>query len=114
MRHDVEMTGTVAAVTLEGSVTIAHAAEFKELLVRVVSGATEVVVDMEKITHLDLSGIQLFCSACRSAEDGGVRLRQREMGSEVIASALDEAGFNRLETCAEQRCDTCFWKGEVA
>ena len=71
MRHEEKMTGTVATVALEGNVTIAHAAELKELLARVVSEATEVVVDMEKITQLDLSGIQLFCSACLSAEGGG-------------------------------------------
>ncbi|VFQ44634.1 STAS domain-containing protein [Desulfoluna butyratoxydans] len=114
MHHEVKMTGTAAAVTLEGSVTIAHAAELKELLVGVVSEATEVVVHMENISHLDLSGIQLFCAACRSAEDGGIRLLQERTDSEVIREALVEAGFYRRGICAEQRCETCFWKGDVS
>jgi len=114
MEYEVEHNDTVATVTIKGSVTIDHAAELKELLNRVVSEATEVVVNMGNITHLDLAGIQLFCAASRSAEGGGARLLPERSGSEVIHAALMEAGFNRRDTCAEQRCETCFWKGDVS
>ncbi|SCY34446.1 STAS domain-containing protein [Desulfoluna spongiiphila] len=114
MQYEVEHNDTVAIVTLTGSVTIEHAAELKELLNRVLTEATEVVVNMGNITHLDLAGIQLFCAACRSAEGGGTRLLPKLTGSEVIPAALMEAGFNRRDTCAEQRCETCFWKGDVS
>jgi len=114
MEYEIDINGTVAAVTLTGGVTIEYAVQLKELLSRVLPDATEVIVNLENITHLDLSGIQLLCAASRSLEGGRTTLVAEWGDGEVVHAALVEAGFNRHGVCAEQRCETCFWKGDSA
>lgn len=112
MEHKIEKNGTVATLTLGDELTIEHAAELKEILTTVLFESAKTVVCLDNVGRMDLSCIQLFCGANRSFENNEKRLTPESCNSDVIESALLEAGFSSSGGCPENFCEKCFWKGE--
>ena len=113
MEHKIEKNGRVTTLTLDGALTIEHAAELKAILSTVLFESTQTVVCLDNVSCMDLSSIQLFCAANRSFENNKKRLTPQIGNSDVIESALLEAGFSSSGECPENFCEKCFWKGEV-
>jgi anti-anti-sigma factor len=113
MEHKIEENGTVTTLTLDGDLTIEHAAALKKILATVLFESTQTVVCLDNVRCMDLSCIQLFCAANRSFENTKKRLTPQIGNSDVIESALLEAGFSSSGECPENFCEKCFWKGEV-
>lgn len=113
MEHQIGKNGTVTTLTLDGALTIEHAAELKTILSTVLMESTQTVVCLDNVSGMDLSSIQLFCVANRSFENTEKRLTPKSCNSPVIESALLEAGFSSSGECPENFCEKCFWKGEV-
>ncbi|MBI9091725.1 MAG: STAS domain-containing protein [Desulfobacterium sp.] len=113
MEHQIEKNGTVTTLTLDGRLTIEHAAELKLILSTVLFESTQVVVCLDNVSAMDLSSLQLFCGANRSFENKEKRLTPENGNSDVIESALLEAGFSSRGECPENFCEKCFWKGDI-
>lgn len=72
-----ERHGDVCVFTLAGEVDVYTAPKLKEVLVAAIeSGCAKVLVDMDKVSFIDSSGLGVLVSALRRARerDGGVRL----------------------------------------
>ncbi len=113
MEHKIEKNATVTTLTLDGGLTIEHAAELKTIFSTVLVESTQTVVCLDNVSCMDLSSIQLFCGANRSFENNEKRLTPKSCNSDVIESALLEAGFTSRGECPEKFCEKCFWKEGV-
>ncbi|UFS71326.1 STAS domain-containing protein [Geomonas sp. RF6] len=100
----------VLEITVQGPVTIAEAARFKEVLVEALGAADEVVVDLRGVTGMDLTSLQLLCAAHGSALAAQKSLTVAPAGNEVYVKVVEEAGFQCHVGC-QREAKSCIWTG---
>lgn len=100
-------------IVLGGELTIGHAQELKTSLKEAVDGYNSVVVQFGDIADIDLSCLQLLCSAHKSA------MKQKKTFSfgghvpDAFSRAFADAGFIRDAGCRLDPGETCLWVREV-
>lgn len=82
-------------VTMDGNMTIEYAAELKDVLLKAVD-SKGIILDMKKVTLLDLSCIQLLWAARQSMAEKGMQIESRGALPEVIRIKQEEAGFEAI------------------
>jgi anti-anti-sigma regulatory factor len=104
-----QQSGNQGNVTLEGSLAVGQAEELRMLLIKALIDADQVNVDFGTVTDIDLSCLQLLCSAHRSA----VRMNKRLVFSSgtpaEFRQAVVEAGYARSTGCRLDRNNSCLW-----
>jgi anti-anti-sigma factor len=104
-----EKKGSVGLVKLMGDVNIAHAADLKAALLKAMGRADTVYLDMADVTCVDMSCLQLLCSAHRTA----VRMKKTITWNSAIPEAVSrtstEAGFLRHCGCVLDTGKSCIW-----
>ena len=98
-------------LTLSGELTIAHAEHLKTTLKETMDQTDHVVLDLKQVTEMDLSSLQLFCSAHRTAAASGKQLRFGCQPPGVLDQTLFSAGFVREIGCDCKTVDKCLWSG---
>ncbi|HLK19931.1 MAG TPA: STAS domain-containing protein [Bryobacteraceae bacterium] len=81
-------------IRLEGESNIASASELKEALLEGLAGGGELHVNLEQLTSLDLSAMQLIWSAGKEAERAGVKFVVAL--PEALSPAVRQAGFEQF------------------
>lgn len=99
---------TPSEITLEGELLIERAAELKDKVSRALEGSPVLTIDLGGATDMDLSFLQLLCSAHKAAMEGGKTLRLRG-GAETFGRRVIEAGFNRKQACDKEADSMCFF-----
>lgn len=59
--------GSSVTVTISGTLTIEGAAELQKAFAGVVSAAPRVALDLRQLEDLDMTILQMLCSACKTA-----------------------------------------------
>jgi anti-anti-sigma regulatory factor len=67
MLYEMKQSGDVWVLTLAGDCTIERAAELRKALLQALDSSAHLVVNPENVTAVDLSFLQLLCSAHRTA-----------------------------------------------
>ncbi len=102
-------------LTLQGELTIPHAGEFRSALSGLLKGEGNdcVSIHLEGVTEIDLSGLQLLCSAHRSAAKLKKRLTLSGVPQELFGQIMETSGYVRLKDCEIHGAEGCFWvKGD--
>lgn len=86
-------SGESGRLTLRGDVTIQQAESLKEALLESISVSQRLELDMEKIERIDLSGLQLLCSAHRTLLSTGKDIQVIGAVPDVFRQTILEAGF---------------------
>lgn len=105
-----EQPGT-RVVSIRGSMTIPHGAEIRAVLLEALGDAETLVLDLEKVTEVDLIGLQFICSTHRSAIAGRKHFSVMKSGNRIIEEAMFAAGLVRLTGCLQAAENTCIWAG---
>lgn len=58
----VDTSGRFGVMSIEGELTAYHAVELKRTLIRVLGNIDHLVLDLERVTKVDISCLQLLCS----------------------------------------------------
>ncbi len=99
-------TGTL---TLDGALTIQRAEELKSFFLKALNSESHVVVRFDDVTEIDLSCLQLFCSAHRSFEESKMILTLDEPLPEALKQEVTEAGLWRPVSCSQNPDRPCLW-----
>ncbi|MHC1744220.1 MAG: lipid asymmetry maintenance protein MlaB [Syntrophobacteraceae bacterium] len=100
-----------AVLRLDGRCTIERADELKSMLLESLSRDDAIVIDLENLTEVDLSCLQLLCAAHRRSLRQN---KQMQLGADrpvVFDRAVRTAGFARTLGCHKDPGGTCLWKG---
>lgn len=94
---------------LSGSLTIQRAHEIKEILISWTTEAQDLVLDLSELTDLDVTGMQMLCSAHRTIlkKDGTLCLKKPL--PESVETTIRISGFNRLVPCKSGGNGACLW-----
>ena len=111
---DVEMTRSAETnvLKLKGSWTIERASELKQVLLEMLNSCDRMSIDLEELTDLDLSTMQLFCSAHRTSLRDGKHFALQEPKSQSVKRMAREAGFSRTLGCHKDPYKKCLWIGD--
>ncbi|MGC8494785.1 MAG: STAS domain-containing protein [Syntrophobacteraceae bacterium] len=97
---------------LRGDWTIERAGELKPALLEALANSEQIVIDMGELSGLDLSTIQLLCSAHRKSIRCGKQLGLGERKPEALKRMVREAGLVRTVGCHKDPCKSCLWTGD--
>ncbi|MBJ6749660.1 STAS domain-containing protein [Geomonas anaerohicana] len=101
--------GATETLMVTGSVTICEARDFRDALLATLEEVSEVRVDVSAISGIDLTGLQLLCSAHQSALRRGKNLHVYDGGNATFREAANGAGFQRHTGCPQDRACSCIW-----
>lgn len=102
----------IKVLNIAGEMTIAHAARLRTVLLDAIEGAGHVAVEIEKVSAIDLTGLQLLCSAHRTAcQRGGTFELLSVEQSEAVAEAAGIAGLLHQADCSGNEGKRCIWTG---
>ncbi|MBF0183402.1 MAG: STAS domain-containing protein [Magnetococcales bacterium] len=89
----VDESGTSGTLLLSGSLTIQHALALKEALVRAGSEVKQVVINLDQVSSLDLTALQLLCAAHRDWIKAGKKITREGNVPDIVNRVVRESGF---------------------
>ncbi len=104
-------TGTLM---LKGELTIQHGARLKEVLLSALDRTTNLSIALEGITEIDLSCLQVLCSAHRTAICSQKSIVVAGAWSEDCRSVVERSGYARSKSCGSPANVSCLWNQENA
>ncbi len=96
-------------VEISGRMTIQHADELRSMLLEAFDSAEQVRVEMNAITEIDLAGLQMICSAHRTAVVANKGLAVSGANNGAVRASAVSAGFYRHVGCRPDPTKTCVW-----
>ena len=103
-------SGSRGVIMLEGDITLPHMEELKGVLIKALVNADDVSLSMEHVREVDLSGLQLLCSAHRSAIRFKKQLAFSGRRPKALIDAVEAAGYARVTGCKLDHEKSCLWK----
>jgi len=98
-------------LSLACKLTIEKSEELKVILIKALERVKKLLIDPKKLTGIDVSCIQLFCSAARSFQEEKKQISFKSIqSSEVLKKVLINSGFAGNQCISEDFCKNCLWK----
>ena len=104
-----QQSGKQGHITLDGNLTVVQAEELRSLLIKAIIDAEQVCLDFGTVADVDLSCLQLLCSAHRSASRMKKSVSLSADWPEVFKKTVEEAGYSRSTGCRLDIDHTCLW-----
>ena len=89
--------------------TIETVADFQQRIRQGLNEAMTVVLEFDPELELDITALQLFCSACKTAAAEGKRFTYRGQPPKALLDLIVAAGAERHDHCVNND-STCFRK----
>jgi len=96
-------------ITQTGDLSIQHASGLKDTLIKALDSSDHVLLKLSECTGVDLSCIQLICSAHRTALKMNKVIELGDTLPDIIAQAVEDAGYFRDKGCPLDVSHTCLW-----
>lgn len=107
----VEKKENKSVVILNGDITVEHSDLLRNALLESLEGTDLIEVDFRNATTVDLSCLQLLCSAHRTSVNAGKSIELRPDHTEILKEAVRESGYPRYIGCTLETEKSCLWKG---
>lgn len=101
----------IRTISIAGDMTIPHISGIRDELLRELEGSEQAVVELGAVNSIDVTGLQLLCSAHRSFVKSGKQIAIPGLRSDAVRTAAESAGLPRNVCCvADSKCE-CLWSG---
>lgn len=107
--HTANQADSDGVITLEGPLTIQQAGEFKDTLMHSMECPELITLNLEKVSEIDISGLQILCSAYRTAVNGNKSMALTGGVPDAVKKAVEDAGFSCRGGCAAGPGKACPW-----
>ncbi|NTV49650.1 MAG: hypothetical protein HGB32_12020 [Geobacteraceae bacterium] len=98
-------------VTSGGRLTIENAAEFSRIVREALEASNVVALEFESEVEIDITGVQIICSGCRSAAAGGKIFTYHGSQPQALTDIITNSGAERHAVCKHNNDSTCIWFG---
>ena len=98
-------------VTSGGRLTIENAAEFSRILCEALEASKNVAIEFEPDVEIDITGVQVLCSACKSAAKAGSVFSYHGPQPQALAEVIASSGAERNAICKFNNNTNCLWFG---
>jgi ABC-type transporter Mla MlaB component len=96
-------------IMLEGELTLPYAEELKKTFVQAFANADCVSLTLADIQEVDLSVLQLFCSAHQGAMRSGKQLNIEGNLPQALRNSMGASGYSRRTGCPSACGTNCLW-----
>lgn len=109
-----EASGEEGILKVDGEISILCAGEFKNALTNSLERSNCLMLDLEAVSGMDVSCLQLICSAHRKAVLSEKQLILRGRLSDACRQIVKDSGYAREKGCMPDQDKPCLWaKGGV-
>ena len=98
-------------VTSGDRLTIENSADFSRIIREALEVSDHVAVEFEPSVEIDITGVQILCSACKSAANGGKLFSYHGPQPQALADIIASSGAERHVVCKHNNDSTCIWFG---
>jgi anti-anti-sigma regulatory factor len=98
-------------VTLSGNLTLTEAEDLRMILIKAIINVDQVFLTFGEIQDIDLSCLQLLCSAHRSAIRMNKTVAFSGPWTEPFRRVVHQAGYARSVGCSLDCTGSCIWMG---
>lgn len=106
---EIRRTDTEGELVMSGSLTVDNAGRIRKALLDSIERYDNVGLGIAEDSALDLSFLQLLCSAHQTAVAAGKNFRLRGTVSRNMAGMINESGYRRKTGCSRDRDGSCIW-----
>jgi anti-anti-sigma regulatory factor len=110
MTFQFEREGETGILTLTGSLTIDRANELRTMLLKNRKKIKQMVIKPVDVSAVDLTCLQILCSAHRLFVSENKRLSLSPDTDEVFQEMIERSGFTRIKACGLDLNSKCFWE----
>jgi anti-anti-sigma regulatory factor len=103
----IENRGNAKVLHLSGELVIQHANRLRSGFIESLRDANRIEIDLSAATDVDISFLQLLCSAHKSAIHAGKSVALDYSRSTVVTETIQRAGYFRHTGCMGN--EKCFW-----
>ena len=94
----------------DGELTVQRASDFKDMLTKAISEVNRLEINFDMVTEVDLTCLQLLCSAHKTCLKANKALSITGRQSEALKEAIKYAGYERHKGCKVAReKNKCLW-----
>lgn len=98
-------------VTSGDRLTIENAAEFARIVREALEASKSVAIEFESAVEIDITGVQVICSACKSAALGDKTFSYHGLQPQALSGIITSSGAERHAVCKHNNDSTCIWFG---
>jgi len=110
-RQDMDGAGKDEMVRFSGDLDIQRAGELRSTLLEALEESEAVSLEFGECAKVDLSVVQMLCSAHRTATKLHKLLRLSGSLPRGFLEAVEDTGYSRTSGCTYDREGTCLWVG---
>jgi anti-anti-sigma factor len=111
LSHTMRDNGNTLQITATGRLVIDTAAELQRLLLEQTGQADTIQLDLSALDDIDLAGLQVICSACRTNLDTHHHFNFTGCMNSGVQKIIGNAGLHRQATCKHNADLPCIWCG---
>jgi len=100
-------------ITIGGRLAIDTTAALKDFLLEQWPASKSIRLDSSALEEIDLTGMQLLCSACYTALSENRSFRFSGTPAPCIAQGVDNLGFQDHKLCKHNTNISCIWCGGI-
>ncbi|MHB8056841.1 MAG: STAS domain-containing protein [Desulfuromonadaceae bacterium] len=98
-------------ITSGDRLTIENAADFARIIREALEASHNVALEFKPTVEIDITGVQILCSACKSAATGGAILSYKGPRPQGLADMTAASGAERNAVCKHNNDSSCIWFG---
>jgi anti-anti-sigma regulatory factor len=93
--------------------TIETAGDFARLIREGLEASQKVSVEFEPEVAIDITGVQILCSACKTAAANGASFSFQGVRPRSLTDIIEACGAERRAACKQNNNSNCIWFGGV-
>ncbi len=105
----VEESGDKKTLSINGELKIQDAAELQKVLIESLENTEHLDLNLEEVTGIDMSCLQLLCSAHRTMSSSNKLLTISSSYTEAVREAVNDAGYQQSKGCESDKDESCLW-----
>ena len=98
-------------ITSGGRLTIENASDFSRTVRDALEASRVVAIEFEPAVEIDITGVQILCSACKSAANSGKTFSYHGAQPQALTDIIITSGAERHAACKHNNDSTCIWFG---
>ena len=105
----VEESADKKILTINGELTIQNIAELRKVLIESLKDTEHLALNLENITEVDMSCLQLLCSAHKTTIKSDKHFTLHGSSSAILWEAVKDSGYQQIKGCELVTDNSCLW-----
>jgi len=111
MPFTLSVSGDASIISSSNCLTIEAVDDFARIIREAFDRTTHILIEFDPLLEIDITGLQILCSACKSAAACGKTFSYRGALPQTLTDIISRSGAERHPVCKQNNNSTCIWFG---